>query len=325
MSRKQISAKARKSESPEEEQKTEIPKPKAGKKPDRAAVKHDEEHNSAITVPHYEIESLPTANSKLQTETMEVHHHPEVEKKGFKEYLLEGLMIFIAVMMGFFAESLREHISEKDRANEYATTLLSDLKLDTAELDGYLTYFKGAKANVDTLMQLLGDADPKKVASGKLYWFGLYGGAYRVFTPHDATLLEMKSSGSLRFFGNHIINRKLALYDELCQSVKTTESMENGIYTEVRKSRARLFAFKYNDVVNNISHIKDLEQRRAAIDSFKKTKPPLLNYDKILFNEYVELVRSRFFDRKVLAADSLLNRANELISLLNKKYGLQDE
>jgi len=25
---------------------------------------------------------------------MEVHHHPEVEKKGIKEYLLEGLMIF---------------------------------------------------------------------------------------------------------------------------------------------------------------------------------------------------------------------------------------
>lgn len=32
---------------------------------------------------------------------MEVHHHPEVEKKGFKEYAFEGLMIFLAVTMGF--------------------------------------------------------------------------------------------------------------------------------------------------------------------------------------------------------------------------------
>ena len=39
---------------------------------------------------------------------MEVHHHPHVEKKSFKEYILEGLMIFIAVSMGFAAESLRE-------------------------------------------------------------------------------------------------------------------------------------------------------------------------------------------------------------------------
>ena len=28
---------------------------------------------------------------------MEVHHHPQVEKKGFKGYFLEFLMIFLAV------------------------------------------------------------------------------------------------------------------------------------------------------------------------------------------------------------------------------------
>ena len=110
---------------------------------------------------------------------MEVHHHPEVEKKSFKEYILEGLMIFIAVTMGFFAESLREHINEHDRAKEYAATLFADLKEDTAELHGYLAYNKRANANVDTLMQLLANADPKQVPTGKLYWFGLWGGAYK--------------------------------------------------------------------------------------------------------------------------------------------------
>jgi hypothetical protein len=44
---------------------------------------------------------------------MEVHHHPHVEKKGFKEYCLEFLMIFLAVTLGFFAENIREHIAEK--------------------------------------------------------------------------------------------------------------------------------------------------------------------------------------------------------------------
>jgi hypothetical protein len=34
---------------------------------------------------------------------MEVHHHPNLhhEKKPWKEYILEGLMIFFAVTMGF--------------------------------------------------------------------------------------------------------------------------------------------------------------------------------------------------------------------------------
>jgi len=34
---------------------------------------------------------------------MEVHHHPNVEKKGRKEYLLEFVMIFLAVTLVFFA------------------------------------------------------------------------------------------------------------------------------------------------------------------------------------------------------------------------------
>jgi hypothetical protein len=39
---------------------------------------------------------------------MEVHHHPHVEKKNFKEYFLEFLMIFLAVTMAFIGENMRE-------------------------------------------------------------------------------------------------------------------------------------------------------------------------------------------------------------------------
>jgi hypothetical protein len=46
---------------------------------------------------------------------MEVHHHPQVERKSFNEYILEGLMIFLAVTMGFFAENIRENISDNEK------------------------------------------------------------------------------------------------------------------------------------------------------------------------------------------------------------------
>jgi hypothetical protein len=59
---------------------------------------------------------------------MEVHHHPELEKKGLKEYVLEGLMIFLAVMMGFVAENIRENISEHKRAAELPVRILMILK-----------------------------------------------------------------------------------------------------------------------------------------------------------------------------------------------------
>src|SRR5665213_660131 len=256
---------------------------------------------------------------------MEVHHHPQIEKKGFKEYLLEGLMIFIAVMMGFFAESLREHISEKSRANEFAISLLGDLKADTADLHVYIKYFGKARANVDTLMHLLADDEPKAVPAGKLYWYGLWGGAMRAFIAHDATLLEMENSGSLRYFATPAFNRDLGHYDQLCQELKAFDVQSQGVYTEVRKVRAQIFQFKYNDIVNNISQIKNQSMRQVKIDSFIRTRPPLLSYDKTLFNEFVELVRSRFFDRKVIMADTLLQHATAIIGDLKKQYELKDE
>ncbi|MDB5135593.1 MAG: hypothetical protein JWP37_2196 [Mucilaginibacter sp.] len=308
------------------EVKAERLKAKGVKKAEISSPTLEEENNPALKETRTIDNSQPTTNpSQPATESMEVHHHPEVEKKGFKEYLLEGLMIFLAVTMGFFAERLRETINEHNRAKEFAITLYSDLKADTADLNGYITYHKNAGAHVDTLMQLLSAGEPKQVPPGKLYWFGLWGGAYRLFIPHDATLLEMKSSGSLRYFTNVSINRQLAQYDQLCQSMKIVESNDQGIYTEVRKARAQLFNFKYNAVVNDISHIKNMAIRQAKVDSFIKSNPPLFSYDKLLFNEYVEMVRSRFFERKVLQADTLLNHATGLIGALKKEYVLDGE
>jgi hypothetical protein len=260
-------------------------------------------------------------------ENMEVHHHPDLghKRKNFREYFLEFLMIFLAVSLGFFAESLRERISEHARAKEYAATMLSDLSSDTTDLKSYINYFNYAAGNVDTLMQLLSAADPRQIPAGKLYWYGLFGGARRPFAPHDATLLEMKNSGSLRYFSNALINRKVAEYDQICQVIKGIEASEEGIYTEVRKIRGQIFEFKYNDAANTIFQSGKTSFSQAKIDSFANTNPPLLSYDKTIFNQYIEMVRSRYLRLKIGHADDMLRNATELIGLLKKEYNLENE
>jgi len=47
---------------------------------------------------------------------MEVLHHAHVEKKRFREYFLEFLMIFVAVTLGFFAENIREMIGNREKS-----------------------------------------------------------------------------------------------------------------------------------------------------------------------------------------------------------------
>src|SRR5579885_3188946 len=66
---------------------------------------------------------------------MEVHHHPKVEKKNFKEYFLEFIMIFLAVTLGFFAENVRESFANKEKEHHYIQNLIADLHSDINKLD----------------------------------------------------------------------------------------------------------------------------------------------------------------------------------------------
>src|SRR5215510_12056418 len=100
---------------------------------------------------------------------MEVHHHPHIHKKSFKEYFLEFLMLFLAVSLGFFAEDLREKFVEKHRIHEYARSLYDDLKKDSVDLND-LHDFRIRKApKIDSLLLLLRSGNIQ--ANAKLIYY----------------------------------------------------------------------------------------------------------------------------------------------------------
>ena len=84
---------------------------------------------------------------------MEVHHgHHLTHKKKWTEYLLEFLMLFLAVFLGFVAENQREHIVEGHRARDYAKSFLSDLKADTTDIRGAIESEKFRADCMDSLV-----------------------------------------------------------------------------------------------------------------------------------------------------------------------------
>jgi hypothetical protein len=203
--------------------------------------------------------------------------------------------------------------------------MLSDLVADTKDLKEYIKYTNYAIGNTDTLMLLLSRDSVQQISTGKLYWYGLWGGAHDAFVPHDATISQMKSSGTLRYFTNEALNHDVAEYDQLCRKWEKNAQADLVIYTEVRKARAKIFEFKYNDAANNIYQANKISFSQARIDSFIQNNPPLLSHDKAILNEYIEMIRSRFLKQQVGNADTLLLHAIKLISELKNKYQLTHE
>src|ERR1700722_12240020 len=100
-------------------------------------------------------------NTQISTQSpeteMEVHHHPQLDHKPkpWKEYLLEGLMIFIAVMLGFFAENIREDITNNEHVRQLTSQLVQDLKTDTTKLNTIILNESKILRSNDTLFDLL--------------------------------------------------------------------------------------------------------------------------------------------------------------------------
>ena len=101
---------------------------------------------------------------------MEVHHHPHVEKKSFKEYLLEGLMIFLAVSMGFIAENIREHVTESKLEKEFIESIVVDLKNDQEFFNKQIEFLNQRNSVADSLITLITGPKPIKNTADFYFW-----------------------------------------------------------------------------------------------------------------------------------------------------------
>src|SRR5437762_2160873 len=70
---------------------------------------------------------------------MEIHHphhhdHPAHKENLWKHYGLEFLMLFLAVTLGFYSESIRESITDNKKERVFMQSMVEDLKTDTARI-----------------------------------------------------------------------------------------------------------------------------------------------------------------------------------------------
>ena len=94
---------------------------------------------------------------------MEVHHpHHPTHKKKWSEYIIEFVMLFTAVTLGFFAENIREGIAEKHKKEELLSAVVHDFKTDKSEIERHRAMVKRRLANCENFIKLL-ETDESKI------------------------------------------------------------------------------------------------------------------------------------------------------------------
>ena len=151
---------------------------------------------------------------------MEVHTHTHTARKKWTNYFWEFLMLFLAVFCGFMAENIREHKIEQYRANEFARSLVQDLQNDTAAI---ATEKKSATiyiSVVDSLLKLSKTPLEGKQASEFSFYTRFTYWTVPVSWSRN-TFEQIKNSGSLRYFKNGQLLKKMLEYDGLVNDIKS--------------------------------------------------------------------------------------------------------
>jgi hypothetical protein len=259
---------------------------------------------------------------------MEVHRHPHhvTHKKKWGEYLLEFLMLFLAVFLGFVAENIREHAVENDRAKEYAVSLVQDLQNDTTAINVQVKSGNIYIAITDSLLQLSNSRlEGRNAAEFSFYTRFMYWTS--PLTWNRVTFEQIKSSGSLRYFKNYKLLEKLMKYNELVNEI-------DGEFA-ANSARGNMLLNQINEIIDPGIHYEVSKYYLLDLDTmsqqtkeifFSLNTEPLENKRKEI-NEMLNMTvvnqrNFRFNDSSLLRTKKV---ASELITEFKKEYHLENE
>jgi hypothetical protein len=165
--------------------------------------------------------------TSFQKIIMEVFHHPDLhhERKPWKEYFIEFLMIFFAVTLGFFAENLRSTISDEGHVRQLASQLIQDLENDSAILDDHILREEMLIRKSDSLFYLLSQPlsslDTKKLQELIIACYNI-----NLFQPSSGALFAIKNELHLRQFAQSNITSYISGYETNQVLLKTIEEFQ---------------------------------------------------------------------------------------------------
>ena len=248
---------------------------------------------------------------------MEVHHHPHVEKKKFKEYFLEFLMIFIAVTLGFFAESYREHISDQSKEKEYIESLVEDLKIDQQILSRNIMQLQSGISMMDSMISILDSPALISNNTGNLYYLARLSPRLQPLLVNDKTFEQLKNSGNFRLIKNIGTSNKIMDYYKKIPLVRLLESINETEFTQYKIVAAKIFK---PEIFVSAEGISDVINRVNG-------NPPLRTTDNELLQELsVFAVYMHGTKKGILSADTEIKKSGEeLIGYLEKEYHLKNK
>ena len=175
-------------------------------------------------------------NPELQVTKNDFETSQHTGKKKLKDYLLEGLMIFVAVVMGFLAENVREGIGNREKEGQYMRSYIKNLQQDSMILERNIFDNNRKMSYLDSMISF-SRKDISTVSNRvAFYYFCIHTiGYYSEFSNNDATFLQLTYSGGLRLIKKDHVADSIAEYAARLKNIYGAE----GLYAKATEDATR--------------------------------------------------------------------------------------
>ncbi len=235
------------------------------------------------------------------------------KKKMFIKYLLQGLMIFVAVSMGFIAENIREYLSEKEREHVYMQNMMSDLQFDTLMYANSRKKLAQDLLMFDSLIDILSSDKKEKNTNKASYYARLITVKFDRLIFREGTYDQMKSSGDLRLIQHRNVADSISDY---YNSFKIVSSQN-----DITDHRANLYISLANKIFDAKTMLQIFKDRKEPINT------KLIIDDHQVINEFLMAAQYYYGSLHLLAkwGSERNEKAKRLLTLINKEYHLKKE
>ena len=253
---------------------------------------------------------------------MEVHPHPQMERKRLKHYLFEFFMLFLAVFCGFLAENLRERFVERKQEIRYMQNLLQDLSRDTAAVRTESIFQKRAVVYADSLVNILNSPE-RNDHSKDVYFYSRVLTIYNPFFYSNSTVNQLKNSGTLRLITKEFVADSIIQYDIWSQRLLAVEENIKEVIQNFRASMGNVL-----DAVVIKNMIDTSEIGSGSMGLFLKRPISPVSFvvdDKKNINQlciYADFLLT-LYQYQFKSMNTQKARAIRLIDLLKKEYHLK--
>ena len=211
------------------------------------------------------------------------------EKYNLTSRLIELIILFIAVTLGFIADNYREDLSESYNANKLLSSMEIDLKEDLVRFEKFV---KVRKKLIKDVYAFIDDVDKRGLLKDDVHQHTLFAIAifnWNYFKPNTANIDQVISSGALRYLGNDTLINQIGVLESKNISLIDRQEREQEFFLNYLQPLMHKY---YNFKWANYSYVRQWEDfSRDFWTSYDKRVDEInpSNKNMMFWNNSIEL------------------------------------